>query len=180
MATPFSPSSPPTMTRTERIAICPGSFDPITRGHEDIVRRALRFADRIIVAVAWTATQSKQGMFSVEERLEMIREVFSNEPTVEAADFDGLLVDFARQRGATLVVRGLRGVRDFDYEFQMALMNRELAPELETVFLAPDASRSFLSSTLIREIAKLGGEVDPFVSSPVASRIQRRFPADGG
>src|SRR5688500_5301934 len=119
-----------------RIAIYPGSFDPITRGHEDIVRRALTFVDRIIVAVAHRRTQRKEGLFGIAERVEMIQEVFADEPRVEPAEFDGLLVEYARQRGATLIIRGLRAVSDFEYEFQMALMNRTLWPEAETIFLA--------------------------------------------
>lgn len=164
------------MTRAERIAICPGSFDPITRGHEAIIRRALSVADRVVVAVASTASESKRGMFSLPERLELIAEVFADEPRVEAAVFEGLLVEFARSRGATLIVRGVRGVKDFEYELQMALMNRELRPEVETVFLAPDANLSFISSSLIREISTLGGDVSPFVSEPVLRRLRTRFP----
>ena len=160
------------MTEPATIALCPGSFDPLTRGHEDIVRRALRFCDRLVVAVGHKPSQAKRGMFTVEQRLEMIAEVFADDPRVEAAAFDGLLVDFARHRGATLVVRGLRSVIDFEYEFQMALMNRRLHPDLETVFLAPEPDRSFVSSTLIREIASLGGDVAPFVSAPVLRRIR--------
>lgn len=158
----------------ETVAICPGSFDPITRGHEDIIRRTLVFADRVVVAVAHQATQAKQGMFSIPERVEMIREVFADEPRVEAAEFSGLLVNFARERGARLIVRGLRAVSDFEYEFQMALMNRSLSPELETVFLAPDVEHSFLSSSLVRQIAALGGEVRRFVSPPVLRRLDGR------
>ena len=163
------------MNASARVAICPGSFDPVTVGHEDIVRRSLAFADRIIVAVAHRATQSKQGMFAVEERVAMIREVFGDDPRITAADFTGLLVDFARDTGATLIVRGLRAVSDFEYEFQMALMNRQLRPGMETVFLAPDVAHSFLSSSLVREIASLGGDVSAFVSPPVLRRLQERF-----
>ena len=163
------------MTDSPRIAICPGSFDPVTVGHEDIIRRGLRFADRVVVAVAHRATQSKQGLFSVEERLALIREVFADEPRIEPAEFQGLLVDFARRRGAHLVIRGLRAVTDFEYEFQMALMNRELHPDLETVFLATDADKSFLSASLVREIASLGGDVSRFVSAPVLRRLDQRF-----
>jgi pantetheine-phosphate adenylyltransferase len=162
-----------------RVALCPGSFDPITVGHEDIIRRGLRFADRVIVAVAHRSTHVKRGLFSVEERMEMIREVFADEPRVEAAEFQGLLVDYARNRGARLVIRGLRAVSDFEYEFQMALMNRELAPELETVFLATDADKSFVSASLVREIASLGGEVAPFVSPAVLRRLRERLAAEG-
>ncbi len=162
-----------------RIALCPGSFDPITVGHEDIIRRGLRFADRVVVAVAHRATHAKRGLFPVEERMELIGEVFADEPRVEVAEFQGLLVDFARTRGARLVIRGLRAVSDFEYEFQMALMNRELAPELETVFLATDADKSFVSATLVREIASLGGEVANFVSPPVLRRLRERFAGEG-
>jgi pantetheine-phosphate adenylyltransferase len=158
-----------------RIAICPGSFDPITLGHEEIIRRSLTFADRILVAVAHRATQVKKGLFRIEERVEMIREVFADEPRIEAVDFTGLLVDFARARGAVLVIRGLRAVSDFEYEFQMALMNRELYPALETVFLTPNVEHSFLSSSLVREIASLGGDVRRFVSPSVMERLRSRF-----
>jgi pantetheine-phosphate adenylyltransferase len=164
---------------TPRIAICPGSFDPITVGHEEIIRRSFTFADHILVAVAHRATQVKKGLFDIDERVEMIREVFSDEPRVEAVDFTGLLVDFARQRGARIVIRGLRAVSDFEYEFQMALMNRELNPELETLFLTPNVEHSFLSSSLVREIASLGGDVRRFVSPPVMARLQARFGTGG-
>lgn len=164
------------MTSNRRLALCPGSFDPITRGHEDIVRRALRFCDGVIVAISHRPSQTKKGLFEIADRLEMVREIFADEPAVEAAEFEGLLVDFARQRGASLVVRGLRSVLDFEYELPMALMNRELSPELETVFLAPSADKSFLSSSLIREISTLGGDVTPFVSEPVLRRIQALRP----
>ena len=164
----------------ERIAICPGSFDPITLGHEDIVRRGLRFVDRVIVAVAHRATHEKRGLFDVEERVRLIRSAFADEPRVEAAEFQGLLVDFAKARGARVVIRGLRAVSDFEYEFQMALMNRELSPEMETVFLATDADKSFLSATLVREIASLGGDVSRFVSEPVLDALRNRYPGAGG
>jgi pantetheine-phosphate adenylyltransferase len=159
----------------ERIAVCPGSFDPITLGHEDIIRRSLRFADRVIVAVAYSATHVKSGMFDVDERVEMIRETFAGEPAVQAASFQGLLVDFARAQGADVIVRGLRAVSDFEYEFQMALMNRRLWEGMETVFLAPDLEHSYLSSSLVRQIASLGGDVSPFVPPPVLRRLNERF-----
>ena len=161
--------------RRERLALCPGSFDPITLGHEEIIRRALGFVDRVIVAVARHATQAKRSLFDVDERVAMIREVFADEPRVEAQAFDGLLVDFARRVGARLVVRGLRAVSDYEYEVQMALMNRALDPELETIFLPSAAEFSFLSSSLVREIAALGGDVTPFVSEPVRRRLRARF-----
>jgi pantetheine-phosphate adenylyltransferase len=167
------------MSQSPRIAVVPGSFDPVTVGHEAVVRRALRFCDEVIVAVGHRATQTKRGLFPVEERLELIREVFAGEPRVRAADFQGLLVDFVRAQGATLVVRGLRGVTDFEYEFQMALMNRDLAPEIETLFLAADPATSFVSASLVREIAGLGGDVSRFVSAPVMRAIGHRLSADG-
>jgi pantetheine-phosphate adenylyltransferase len=157
------------------LAIYPGSFDPITNGHEDIVRRALGFADKIVVAVAHRATHAKQGLFSIDERVAMIREVFADEPRVEVAEFAGLLVDFARGRGARLIIRGLRAVSDFEYEFQMALMNRQLWPEIETIFLAPDVRYSYLSASLVREIASLGGAVDEFVAPVVKARLEAKF-----
>jgi len=159
----------------QRIAICPGSFDPITLGHEDIIRRGLRFADRIIVAVAHRSTQEKRGLFSVEERVALIRSAFADEPRIQVAEFQGLLVDFARLSGAGLVIRGLRAVSDFEYEFQMALMNRELSPAMETVFLATDADKAFLSASLVREIATLGGDVSRFVSAPVLEALLSRI-----
>lgn len=159
----------------ERIAVCPGSFDPITLGHVDIIRRSLRFADRVLVAVAYSATHVKSGMFAVDERVEMIQETFTDLPQVQAVSFQGLLVDFARAQGADMVVRGLRAVSDFEYEFQMALMNRRLWDGMETVFLAPDLEHSYLSSSLVRQIASLGGDVSPFVPQNVLRRLNERF-----
>ena len=157
------------------VAVYPGSFDPLTRGHEDIVRRALTFADRVIVAVAHRRTQKKEGMFAIAERVELIRSVFADEPRVEAVDFTGLLVDFAREHHVRVIIRGLRAVSDFEYEFQMALMNRHLWPELETIFLAPDERYSFLSASLVREIASLGGNISDFVAPPVQQALQKKF-----
>jgi pantetheine-phosphate adenylyltransferase len=126
----------------------------------------------LIVAVAHTATQKKSALFSVEDRVELIRSVFADEPRIECTSFRGLLVDFCRQKGADLVVRGLRAVSDFEYEFQMAQMNHELSPGLETVFLTPDVNYSFLSASLVREVARLGGDVSAFVSPRVLARMQ--------
>ena len=159
------------------VAIYPGSFDPITRGHEDIARRALRIADHLLVAVAHTATHAKKGLFSVEERVALIRDVFAGEPRVEAVAFQGLLVDFAKSRDAHLAVRGLRAVSDFEYEFQMAQMNQELWPDFETVFLAPEVDYSFISSSLVREVASLGGEIGRFVSPQVSAALQEKLGA---
>ena len=160
----------------KRMAIYPGSFDPITRGHEDLVSRALTFVDEVVVAVAHRRTQAKGGLFSIPERVAIIEEVFADEPRVRVAEFDGLLVDFARQLGTHMVVRGLRAVSDFEYEFQMALMNRQLWRELETIFLAPDARYSYLSASLVREIAALGGNVRGCVSAPVLRALGERYP----
>ncbi|TVR51543.1 MAG: pantetheine-phosphate adenylyltransferase [Gemmatimonadales bacterium] len=164
------------MTRTrEIVALYPGSFDPVTLGHEDIARRTLRVADRVVVAVAGTATQAKRPAFTLEERVEMLQEVFADEPRIECIAFQGLLVRFLREAKADFVVRGLRAVSDFEYEFQMAQMNREMDPEAEFIFLTPDAHLSFLSASLVREVARLGGDISPFVSPSVLRRMERRF-----
>ncbi len=164
------------MSRSDPLtAIYPGSFDPITKGHEDIVRRTLTMADRVIVAVAHTSTQVKSGLFTVEERVSLIHRIFQGEERVVAVPFRGLLVDFAREQRAHVVIRGLRAVSDFEYELQMAQMNRELSPGIETVFLAPEVDFSFLSSSLVREVASLGGDVSRFVSAPVLEALRERL-----
>jgi pantetheine-phosphate adenylyltransferase len=162
-------------SRNSVLAIYPGSFDPVTLGHEDIARRTLRLADRLLVAVAETATHAKRSLFSVEERLSLLREVFAGEERVECVSFSGLLMDFARARGAHCIIRGLRAVSDFEYEFQMAQMNRELWADLETVFLTPDTPYSFLSASLVREVASLGGDVSTFVSPIVLEAMKRKL-----
>jgi pantetheine-phosphate adenylyltransferase len=167
--------TPSPAAQAPRIALYPGSFDPVTLGHEDIARRTLRVADRVVVAVAHTASQARQPAFSVEERLAMLREVFADEPRISCTSFQGLLVDFAEEVDAGFVVRGLRAVSDFEYEFQMAQMNREMRPGVEFLFLMPDSQLSFLSASLVREVARLGGDVDPFVSPPVLRRLRDRF-----
>ena len=165
------------------VAIYPGSFDPVTLGHEDIVRRTLRVADRVIVAVAHSSTQSKRHLFRVEERVRLLEEVFGDDERVECTSFAGLLVDFARARGARFMIRGLRAVSDFEYELQMAQMNRQLWPAAETLFLVPDVSYAFLSSSLVREVAVLGGDVSRFVSPLVArgmrAKLREQREADG-
>jgi pantetheine-phosphate adenylyltransferase len=158
------------MTRT---AIYPGSFDPPTRGHEDLIRRSLALADRVVVAVA--TNSSKQPLFTVEERLAMLRAAIGEEPRVSLETFDGLLAEFAKRVGASVVVRGLRAVSDFEYEFQMALMNRQLHPSLETVFLVPAVDLTYLSSSLVREVARYGGDVGALVHPRVAEALARRF-----
>ena len=158
------------MTRT---AVYPGSFDPPTRGHEDLVRRSMALADRLIVAVAVNVV--KQPLFSVEERLELLRASVGNDPRITFQSFDGLLAEFAKKVGATIIVRGLRAVSDFEYEFQMALMNRQLHPSVETVFLVPAVDLTYLSSSLVREVARFGGDVTPLVHPTVAAALARRF-----
>lgn len=157
------------------VALYPGSFDPITRGHEDIARRALGVADRLIVAVAHTSTHDKHALFDLDERVGIIDEVFRAEDRIEVQSFTGLLVDFARERGASLVIRGLRAVSDFEYELQMAQMNQELWPGIETIFLVPEARSSFISSSLVREVATLGGDVSSFVSPAVLERLHNKL-----
>jgi pantetheine-phosphate adenylyltransferase len=157
------------------VAIYPGSFDPITKGHEDLVRRTLRVTDRLVIAVSSTSTESKKHLFELEERLELIQKIFDKDKRVEVRRFDGLLVDFARDLGAQVVIRGLRAVSDFDYELQMAQMNQELGPEIETLFLVPDVEYSFLSASLVREVASLGGDVSRFVSAPVLTRLKQKL-----
>ena len=156
-----------------RTAIYPGSFDPPTRGHEDLVRRSLALCDRLIVAVA--VNSSKQPLFSVDERLALLRTTLGGNPAVTVEAFDGLLVDFARKTGAGMVVRGLRAVADFEYEFQMALMNRQLHPQLETVFLVPAVDLTYLSSSLVREVARYGGDISALVHPEVAAALARKF-----
>jgi pantetheine-phosphate adenylyltransferase len=151
------------------IAVYPGTFDPITLGHEDVVRRAAQLFGHVIVAVA--AGHHKKSMFSLPERIEMAREVVKAYPGVEVESFEGLMRDFIVARGAKAMVRGLRAVTDFDYEFQLAGMNRALMPDVETVFLTPGDKYQFISSTFVREIATLGGEVDKFVSPGVNQRL---------
>lgn len=156
-----------------RIAIYPGSFDPPTRGHEDLIRRALGLADRLIVAVA--INPNKAPLFSVEERLRLLEAAIGPEPRIQLASFSGLLADFARSREATVVVRGLRAVSDFESEFQMALMNRRLNPDLETVFLVPALDLTYLSSSLVREVGRFGGNLDGLVAPAVAEALRQRF-----
>lgn len=156
-----------------RIAVYPGSFDPVTLGHEDIIRRSFAFADRVIVAVS--ANSSKPPLFALDERIELLRHVLDGMKGVEVCSFDGLLADFARQKGVAMVVRGLRAVSDFDYEFEMALMNRRLNSEMETVFLTPAIHLTFLRSSLVREVAALGGDVSEFVHPKVESALRGKL-----
>ena len=154
------------------IAVYPGTFDPITLGHEDVVRRATQLFGKVIVAVA--AGHHKKTLFTLDERIAMVREACSNYPQVQVESFDGLLAHFVLARGAKAMVRGLRAVTDFDYEFQLAGMNRRLIPDVETVFLTPGDQFQFISSSFVREIALLGGAVNEFVAPHVLQRLQQK------
>ena len=160
------------------IAVYPGTFDPMTLGHEDVIRRATQLFSKVIVAVA--AGHHKKAMFTLAERIDMAREVVKPYPQIEVESFSGLLRDFVVARGAKAMVRGLRAVTDFDYEFQLAGMNRSLMPDVETVFLTPSDKYQFISSTFVREIAVLGGEVDKFVSPTVQQRLIDKVRSLGG
>lgn len=155
-----------------RIAVYPGSFDPLTNGHLDIIQRSCALFDKLIVAVA--LNQRKQPLFTLEERIAMVRSV-SDPAKVEVDTIDGLLVDYAHTKGASAVVRGLRAVADFEYEFQMTLMNRRLAPDVETVFLMTRDDHSFVSSSLVKEVASFGGAIDEFVPASVAAQLKARI-----
>ena len=155
------------------VAIYPGSFDPITNGHLDLIARGSRVVERLIVAVL--TNESKQALFSVDERIETVQEVVRPFANVEVASFDGLLVEYAASRGANLILRGIRAVSDYEYELQMALMNRRLRPELETAFLLAGEAYSFLSSHLVKEVVSLGGDVSGLVPPTVEARLKARF-----
>lgn len=160
------------------LALYPGTFDPITNGHEDLVRRAVGLFDRIIVAVA--GDTAKRPLFDLEQRVALAQAVFADEPQAEVAGFTGLTIEYARRRGAGAIVRGLRAVSDFEFEFQLAIMNRRLEPQVETIFLTPGEDSTFISSTLVREIARLGGDVGGFVHPAVAGALASVYGAPGG
>ena len=153
-------------------AIYPGTFDPLTRGHEDLVRRASTLFDSVILGIA--DSRAKKPFFTLEERLEIAHEVLGDLPNLEIVGFTGLLIDFARQQKARVVVRGLRAVSDFEYEFQLAGMNRNLSPDMETVFLTPSEQHMFISATLVREIAMFGGDISKFVHPIVRAKLIER------
>lgn len=153
-----------------RVAIYPGSFDPLTNGHVDIIERGSRLFDRIIVAIL--VNPDKAPLFTVGERIDIVREVFRGQPNVEVDSFQGLLVDYARRKGAGVIVRGLRAVSDFEYEMQMALMNRHLNPDVETVFMMPAEPYTYLSSRLVKEVCALGGSVHSLVPELVEARLR--------
>ena len=164
-------------------AIYPGTFDPITRGHEDLIRRASRLFDPVVVAVA--TSSDKKPFFSQEDRVRMVQQVVADCPNVEVVGFSGLLMEFSRRQNAKVILRGLRAVSDFEYEFQMAGMNRSMYPDVETVFMTPYAHYMFISASIVREISFLGGNVDKFVHSLIAEELRSKmeghgFPLDRG
>ena len=170
-------SSAPLQEFTVRTAIYPGSFDPVTLGHWDLITRASKLVDRLVVAVLHTP--AKSGAFTMAERVDFLRELTQGMPGVEIDTFHGLLVDFAAQRGAHFIVRGVRAFSDFEYEFQMALMNRKLAADLETVFLMPKEEYSVVSSRLVREVGSFGGDLSVLVPEPLVARIAAKLKAPG-
>ena len=158
------------------VAIYPGSFDPITNGHLDLIERGARLADRLVVAIL--RNEKKQPLFSVSERMDMLRQVVGVYPNVEVDCFDGLLVDYAAQKQASLIIRGIRAISDYEHELQMALMNRRLRPEIETVFLMAGEAYSFISSHLVKEVIRLGGNISGLVPPLVEKRLKNRLLGD--
>ena len=156
-----------------RIGVCPGSFDPVTLGHLDIIERSAHMVDRLIVGVL--QNNSKTPLFSVEERVKMLEEVTKDIPNVEVQSFDGLLVDFMRQNHAKVIVRGLRAITDFEYELQLAQMNRVIAPEIDTLFLTTNLKYAYLSSSTVKEVAAYGGDISNFVTPYVADEVHKRL-----
>lgn len=159
-------------------AMYPGTFDPITRGHEDLLRRSVRLFEPVVVAIA--ASPRKAPLFSLAERVELAREVLADMPSIEVTGYDGLTVDFARSRQLSVIIRGLRAVSDFEFEFQLATMNRHLTEDVETVFLTPTEHYTFVSSSLVREIAGYGGDVSPFVHPQVERQLKVRVAERAG
>ncbi len=170
---PLPPTGISTGGRAPLVALYAGSFDPITNGHEDLIERILSFADRLIVAVANNV--NKHPLFSVERRVGFIQHVVAEDHRIEVRTFSGLLVDFAREAGVSVNVRGLRAVSDFEYEFQIALMNRHLYPALETVFMTPSLDTTYISSSMVREVARFGGDVSGLVRPVVAEALREHF-----
>ncbi len=158
---------------SQRTAVYPGTFDPITNGHTDLVSRAARVFEKVVIGIA--ESPHKKPLFSLEERISLTRNQLSHLENVEVVGFSNLLVEFVQQVGASVIVRGLRAVSDFEYEFQLASMNRHLAPKVETLFLTPDEDYGFISSTLVKEIARLNGDVSEFVAKEVQEAMQQRF-----
>lgn len=156
-----------------KVALYAGSFDPITNGHTDLIKRSLQFVDRLIVAVA--VNVQKQSLFTKEERESLIRSALDNDPRVDVRSFEGLLVEFALKLEVPVLIRGLRAVSDYEYEYQMALMNRHLAPTMETVFMVPSLDTTYISSSMVREVAKFGGDISNLVHPAVATALRKKF-----
>lgn len=156
-----------------KVALYAGSFDPITNGHTDLIKRSLQFVDRLIVAVA--VNVQKQSLFTKEERESLIRSALDNDPRVDVRSFEGLLVEFALKLEVPVLIRGLRAVSDYEYEYQMALMNRHLAPTMETVFMVPSLDTTYISSSMVREVAKFGGDISNLVHPAVANALREKF-----
>lgn len=156
-----------------KVAIYPGSFDPITNGHLDVIHRALALVDKVVIGVIYNP--SKNALFSLDERVDIIQSIFKNEPRVEVDTFSGLLLDFARLKNVYTILRGLRAVSDFDYEFQMAITNRHLCPELDTVFLMTDVAYSYLSSSVVKQVAQFGGDVSSFVPREIEIKLKEKL-----
>ena len=159
--------------KEKKISIYPGTFDPITRGHIDIINRASNIFDEVIVTIA--VNQSKKPLFTIKERIVMIEDAIADFTNVRVAEFDGLLVDFALKNSAKVIIRGLRAISDFEYEFQMALMNKKLSNEITTVFLMPNEKYTYLNSTIVKDVAKFNGNVDSFVTKLVVSELAKKF-----
>jgi pantetheine-phosphate adenylyltransferase len=172
------PTEAPPTAPNRLVAVYPGTFDPVTLGHEDLTRRAARLFGRVVLAVAESPV--KKPFFPLEERVAMAREAFADLPNVEVRGFSCLLMAFVREARAQVVVRGVRAIADFEYEFQMASMNRQLEPDVETVFLTPGEAHMFVSATIVREVARLGGEIGKFVRPPVARRLAERMSGHSG
>lgn len=168
------------MTQEERclVAVYPGSFDPLTNGHLDLVERCAPLVGRLVVSVL--ANEGKSALFTLQERVEMLREVLGRFQNVEVDSFEGLLIEHARRKGARLILRGIRAISDYEYELQMALMNRRLAPEIETMFMMSGEAYSYISSRLVKEVIGLGGNISGLVPPPVEERLKLRFPAQDG
>ena len=155
------------------IAVYPGSFDPITKGHEDIIVRASEIVDKLIIGVL--INESKMPTFTTEERVDMIKSIYKDNPKIEVKSFKGLTIDFARSEGASVIVRGLRAVTDFEYELQLSQTNKVLAPDLDTIFLTTNLSYSYLSSSIVKEIASYGGEIDKFLSPGIIDKVKEKY-----
>jgi pantetheine-phosphate adenylyltransferase len=158
-----------------RVAIYPGSFDPVTNGHLDVIQRAVTLFDELIVAVAFNDQKHKSTLFEIKERIILLEEACAHLPTVRVLRLDGLLVDFAKRKKVLAIVRGLRAISDFEFEFQMALMNRKMEPTLETIFMTPKEEYTYISSRIVKEIARLGGDVQPFVPNCVVQALAKKF-----